>query len=215
MVHLAKPNSQPQHQTLRLSAPFPPLAPLCRSRPAFPPHAGLQLTNKTQPGSRKMHIPPRPLSSRLFSSSQAEVVKYGSNLSAQQPAGRQLALLIARNGPHAAPRQELGAAFHCAPAASTAEVNVQFPELSGPSTTQRHQHRDRDGAAPGLFYAAGKPQHQEMLQNQLLAQKSLQEGKYRRATCWPRVTAHLVWSPAAPSPFQGGIWAALKAGLPR
>lgn len=77
------------------------------------------------------------------------MVKYGSSLSAQQPAGRQLALLIARNGPHAAPREELGAAFHRAPAASTAEVNVRFPELSGPSTTQRHRHRDRDGAAPG------------------------------------------------------------------
>lgn len=183
MVHLAKPNSQPHHQTLRLSAPFPPLAPLCRSRPAFPLHAGLQLTNKTQPGRRKMHIPPRPLSSRLFSSSQAEVVKYGSNLSAQQPAGRQLTLLIARNGPHAAPRQELGAAFHCAPAASTAEVNVQFPELSGPSTTQQHRHRDRDGAAPGSSVRQGS-----LSTRRCSKTSSLHRNPYKRASiAVPRV----------------------------
>lgn len=62
------------------------------------------------------------------------MVKYGSNLFVQQPAGKHLALLIARNGPHATPREELDAAFHFAPAASTAEVNFQFPELPGPST---------------------------------------------------------------------------------
>lgn len=69
------------------------------------------------------------------------------------------------------------------------------------------------GQPPGLRCVAGKPQHRGMLQNQLLAQKSLPEGKYRRATCLPRVTGDLVWPPAAPSPVQGGIWAALKAGF--
>lgn len=47
-----------------------------------------------------------------------------------QPAGKQLALLIACHGSHAAPCQDLDAAFHFAPAKSI-EVNDQFPELPG------------------------------------------------------------------------------------
>lgn len=56
--------------------------------------------------------------------------KYNSRLFTHQPAGKQLALLIAHHGSRTASCQDLDAAFHFAPAKST-EVNYQFPEPPG------------------------------------------------------------------------------------